>query len=78
MNCSQFKDPISNIYICLVGAVVARWSLTQEMASLSPFTIMTNILSLNSLNSVKHIGKTPLNNTWPGRLHAKHYHTFDI
>ena len=27
----------------LVGAVVASWSLTQEMAGFSPFTVMTNI-----------------------------------
>ena len=27
----------------LTGAVVASWSLTQEMAGLNPFTAMTNI-----------------------------------
>ena len=41
MNCSQFKDPVSNI--CLAGTVAACWSLTQEMASSSPFTVITNI-----------------------------------
>ena len=30
MNWSQFKDPVS--HTCLVGAVVASWSLTQEVA----------------------------------------------
>ena len=30
------------------------------MADSSPFTVMTNFLSLNSANSVKHLGKTPL------------------
>ena len=35
MNWSQFKDPIS--HMCLAGAVVASWSLTQEVAGLSPF-----------------------------------------
>ena len=29
--------------MCLAGAVVASWSLTQEVAGLSPFTVMTNI-----------------------------------
>ena len=41
MNWNQFKDPTSNV--CLAGTVVACWSLTQEMASSSPFTVMTNI-----------------------------------
>ena len=41
MNWSQFKDPVSSI--CLAGAVVACWYHTQEMASSSPFTVMTNI-----------------------------------
>ena len=48
MNWAQFKDPVSQM--CLAGAVVASWSLTQEMTGwqvLSPFTVMTNILSLN-------------------------------
>ena len=30
MNWAQFKDPIS--HMCLAGAVVACWSLTQEVA----------------------------------------------
>ena len=29
--------------MCLVGAVVASWSLRQEMTGLNPFTVMTNI-----------------------------------
>ena len=37
MNWAQFKDPVSRV--CLSGAVVASWSLTQEMAGLSPFTV---------------------------------------
>ena len=41
MKWAQFKDPVS--HMCLVGAVVASWSLTQEVAGLSPFTLMTNI-----------------------------------
>ena len=36
MNWAQFKDPVS--HMCLAGAVVACWSLTQEMAGLSPFS----------------------------------------
>ena len=51
MNLSQFTDLVS--YMCLAGYVVASWSLTQEMAGSSSFTIATIILSLNSLNSVK-------------------------
>ena len=30
MNWVQFKDPLC--YLCLAGAVVASWSLTQEIA----------------------------------------------
>ena len=51
MNWSQFKDPVS--HMCLAGAVVAFLSLTQKVAGSSPFTVMTNILSLNSANSLK-------------------------
>ena len=49
--CSQFKDSVS--HMCLDGFVLAPWSLKQEVAGSSPFTVMTNILSLNSWNSVK-------------------------
>ena len=39
--------------MCHAEAVVAFWFLTQEVAGSNPFTVMTNILSLISLNSVK-------------------------
>ena len=41
MNRPHFKDPVS--HICLPGAVVASWSLKQEVAGSSPFTIMSNV-----------------------------------
>ena len=56
MNWAQFKDPVS--YMCLADAGVASWSLTQEVAGLSPFTVVTNILFAEF--SEKHLGKTPL------------------
>ena len=37
----QFRDPVS--HMCLAGTVVASSSLTQEVESSSPFTVMTNI-----------------------------------
>ena len=40
MNWAQFKDPISHMSC---GTVVASWSFTQEVAGLSPFTVMTNV-----------------------------------
>ena len=40
--------------MCHAGVVVASWSLTQEVAGSSPFTVMTNI-------SVKNLGKTAMN-----------------
>ena len=50
MNWTQFKDPVS--HICLAGAVVASWSLTQEVASSSPSNDKY-FLWQNSLNSVR-------------------------
>ena len=58
MNWAQFKDPVS--YMCLAGTVVASWSLIQEVAGSSPFTAMTNFLSLNLLNSVKTFKKNSI------------------
>ena len=46
MNWFQFKDPVS--HTCLAGAVIASWSLTQEVAGLSPFTEKTNIFVTES------------------------------
>ena len=43
MNQSQFKDPV--YHMCLDGAVVASWSLTQDVADSIPFTVMTNIFT---------------------------------
>ena len=37
----SFKDPVC--YMCLIGAVIASWSLTQEVTGSSPFIVMTNI-----------------------------------
>ena len=45
--CSLFKDSVS--HMCLAGFVVASWSLKQEVSGSGPFTVMTNIFSLNSL-----------------------------
>ena len=41
MNWSQFKDALS--HMCLAGAVIASWPLTQELTDSNPFTVMTNI-----------------------------------
>ena len=41
MNRTEFKDPVS--HVCLAGVMVASWSLTQEVAGSSTFTVMTNI-----------------------------------
>ena len=39
---NQNQVPIS--HMCVPGTLVASWSLTQEVAGSSPFTVMTNIL----------------------------------
>ena len=60
---AQFKDPVSGM--CLTGTVVASWSLTQEVAGWQFESFYCNdkyFFSLNSANSVKHLGKTPLSN----------------
>ena len=44
MNWVQFKDCVS--HICLAGAMVVSWSLTQAVAGLSPND--KYLLSLNS------------------------------
>ena len=38
---APFKDPVS--HMCLADAVVASWSLTQEVAGLSYVTVMSYI-----------------------------------
>ena len=40
MNWVQFKESIS--HMCLAGTEIASWSLEQEVAGSSPFTVMTN------------------------------------
>ena len=54
MNWAQFKDPVS--HMCLAGAVVACWSLTQEKAGSSPFAVMTNIF----VTEFSEFRKTPV------------------
>ena len=46
MNWGQFKDHVS--HICLAGAVVASWSLTQQVAGLNPFNDTFLSLPFNS------------------------------
>ena len=66
MNWTQFKDPVSHVCVCvcvcvcLAGAVVASWSLTQEVAGgrFEPFYF--NDKYFLSWNSVKTIKKTQL------------------
>ena len=42
MNWGQFKDPLC--YLCLIGPVVAPWSLTPDVAgSNNPFNLIINI-----------------------------------
>ena len=41
MNWAEFKNLVS--HVCLAGRVVASWSVTQEVAGSSSFTVRTNI-----------------------------------
>ena len=54
MNWAQFKDP--TLFGVFAGTVVASWSFTQEVAGLSPFTVMTNFYQIQW----KHLGKTQI------------------
>ena len=54
MNCPQMKDPVS--HMCLAGAVVASWSLIQDVAGSRPF----NDKYLLLLNSVKTFRKNSI------------------
>ena len=41
MTYGPFKDPVSQVH--LAGTATASWSLTQEVAGLNSFIVMTNI-----------------------------------
>ena len=53
INWSQFKDPVS--HICLPDTVVASWPLTQEVAGLSPSTVMANIFVTEFAEFIENI-----------------------
>ena len=57
MNWAWFKDPVS--HMCLAGTVEASWSLTQEVAGSSPFTVMINFCHWIRWIQWKHLGRTP-------------------
>ena len=46
--------------MCLAGAVVVSWSLTQEVAGWSSCTVMTNIFVTELGNSVKTFRKNSI------------------
>ena len=47
----QFKDPVC--HMCFTGAVAAPWSVMQEMAGCSPFTVMNNIFCSELSETIK-------------------------
>ena len=52
INLAQFKDSVS--HVCLAGAMVASWSLTQEVVGLIPFND-NYFLFLNSVKTFRKI-----------------------
>ena len=62
MNWAPFKDPVS--HMCFAGTVVASWSVTQEVAGWKDradfYCNDKYFLSMISMNSVKHLGKTQM------------------
>ena len=63
MNRAQFNDLVS--HMCLPATVVASWFRTQELAGSKLFNKDIYLLSMNSLNSVKHSGKTAIDSLKP-------------
>ena len=61
MNRDQYKDPVS--HVCLAGTVVASWSVMQEVAGSSPYTVMTNIFVAQF--SVKPFRENSIENGFP-------------
>ena len=55
MNWAQFKDPVS--HMCLAGAVVASWSLTQEVAGWQVWAFYCNDKYFCHRIQQKHLGK---------------------
>ena len=53
MDWGQFKDPVS--HMCFAGAVVASWPLMQEVAGLSPLTVITNFFVTEFRESSENI-----------------------
>ena len=60
MNWAQFKDPVS--HMCLAGAVVACWSLTQEVAEWQVQVLLMSSIFVTEFAefSEKHLEKTLL------------------
>ena len=52
--------------MCLAGAVVASWSLKQEVAGSSPFTVNNFFFTEFAEFREKHLGKTPMLLIVPG------------
>ena len=60
MNWAQFKDPLC--YLCLADAVVASWSLTQEVAGSNNLFKMTILFVAElNVNSVKTFRENSIN-----------------
>ena len=55
MNWAKLNDYVS--HMCLAGAMVAPWYLTQDVASSSPFTVMTNIAVTEFAEFIENIGR---------------------
>ena len=74
----SLKHELVSIYTdWLTGAVVASWSLMQEVAGSSPFTVMTNIFVTEftePLNSVKTFRETQI----ASDIDKVHFHVSNI
>ena len=62
----------------LAGTVEASWSLTQEVAGSSPFTVMMNILSLNSVKTFRENSISPLAFGSQHKLNSVWYQVINI
>ena len=63
--------------MCLVGTVVASWSLTQGVAGPSPFTVMTNIF-VTRFSEFSEIFRKNYNDTRKKWMMRAHFETQDL
>ena len=76
-NWTEFKDPVP--HMCCAGAVVACWSLTQEVAGVRILLLYCHFFC-HWIQRIhwKHLGKNPLGMRWKGTIQEKHFRSAGV